>query len=51
MVEYVGEKTRHHCLNPKCRCKLANPVSNARSLLLPRPTASRGSFYRFWFTF
>ena len=31
MVEYVGEKTRHHCLNPKCRCKLPTPVSNAEA--------------------
>jgi hypothetical protein len=29
--QYVGEKTRHHCLNPKCRCKLPTPVSNAEA--------------------
>jgi hypothetical protein len=44
MVEFVEEKPRHQCRNPKCRLKLQAPVTNQREAFCCRGCYS--SFYR-----
>ena len=44
MVEFVEEKPRHQCRNPKCRSKLQAPVTNQREGFCCRGCYS--SFYR-----
>jgi hypothetical protein len=35
-MEFVVEKVRHYCRNPRCRSKLAAPVSNPREAFCTR---------------
>jgi hypothetical protein len=44
MVEFIEEKPRHMCRNPRCRSKLPTPVTNEREAFCARGCHS--SFYR-----
>jgi hypothetical protein len=44
MVEFIQEKARHYCRNPKCRSKLPAPVATERDAFCTR--GCHRAFYR-----